>query len=99
MSWTILKGPSGISVNERTGLVTWTYTYGSSTAYEIQVRASNIIGQHAVSWSLQVPLSYSAGVDKLEPSGVLPAPRFVRISGHVVFNNQLSPRVVPVNVV
>lgn len=99
MRWTLLKGPSGLTIDERTGLVTWTYTYASSTAYDIQVGASNIIGQHTVSWSLQVPLAYSVEVDRLEPSGVLPAPRPVEIYGHVVFNNQLTPRVVPVDVV
>lgn len=98
MRWSLLKGPSGLTVNERTGLVSWTYTYARSTAYEIQVKASNIIGQHTLFWSLQVPLAYSVYIDRLEPDMILPGPRPVEIYGHVEFLSQLSERVVPVDV-
>ena len=96
--WSLLSKPSGMTIDEGSGLVEWSYAVGFATIYTIHARASNIIGSFDVTWTVEVPLSYSAQVSSTDPSGVIPSPRNIRITGSIAFVPGASPRVVPIDV-
>ncbi|XP_046567358.1 uncharacterized protein LOC124275747 [Haliotis rubra] len=81
--WRLISSPLGMTIDQDTGNITWISATGRSTPYVIKVRAQNIVGHHDVQWLLSVPLSYSAVVDSLTPSGTLAYPTQIRISGHL----------------
>ena len=81
-----------------TGLVQWGYAFGQTTVYTITARATNVIGSHDVTWTVEVPLSYSVHVTGTEPSGVIPFPRNILITGSIQFASGATTRVVPVDV-
>ena len=98
MRWRLLSSPRGMTIIQSSGLVEWNDAVGVTTAYTIRARASNIIGSFDVTWTIAVPLSYSAQVTSTDPSGVIPSPRGIIISGSIAFIPGTSPRVVPVDV-
>ena len=54
ISWTIVRGPAGMTLDESTGQVRWPTPVPSFTAYEIIVRATNAAGSDEESWLLSV---------------------------------------------
>ena len=96
--WTLVQSPTGMKINTGTGLVDWQYVEANSVQYEIQAKASNIIGSDIVTWNILVPRSYSVVVSRVEPSGRLPVPKSIMIFGDVIFNNGSSLRTVPIDV-
>ena len=96
--WSLLSGPSGMTIDEGSGLVEWRHAFSHATAHTIRAQASNIIGRVDVTWSIEVPLSYSAQVSSIDPSGVIPSPHAIRITGSIAFVPGASPRVVPIDV-
>ncbi|XP_053379664.1 uncharacterized protein LOC128548542 isoform X2 [Mercenaria mercenaria] len=97
--WYLFKGPVGMTVDEKTGLVGWSNAFAKSDKYQIDVRVSNIIGEDTVTWSLSVPLSYTAFVQYIEPSGIFPAPRSVKVFGKIDFLRDEAARTVSVEVI
>ena len=87
-----------MTIDEGSGLVEWSHAVGLATVYTIHARASNIIGRVDVTWTIEVPLSYSSQVTSTDPSGVMQSPRSIRITGSIAFVLGASPRVVPVDV-
>lgn len=87
-----------MTLDDRTGWISWKHAYARSAAYQIEARAQNIIGQDSVSWQLQVPVSYNVSVERIEPSGVIPVPRRVHVYGIVTFLNVSSQRFVPIDI-
>ncbi|KAL5014473.1 hypothetical protein ScPMuIL_008743 [Solemya velum] len=98
VQWTILQGPNGLTVDQRNGEAVWEGTIAASDAYVIKVRASNLIGQDSVTWSLSVPLSYNATITQIQPSGVLKLPQPVKIFGQMNSFDGNNNRVVYVDV-
>ncbi|MBN2063809.1 MAG: hypothetical protein JW745_03325, partial [Sedimentisphaerales bacterium] len=54
MSWTLLDGPDGMSVNISTGRVIWPQPVYSSEPYSITVELANAVGSDTVTWLLEV---------------------------------------------
>ncbi|XP_048258951.1 uncharacterized protein LOC124124111 isoform X2 [Haliotis rufescens] len=81
--WKLISSPLGMTIDQDTGNITWISANGRSTPYVIKVRAQNIVGHDDVQWLLSIPLSYSAVVDSLTPSGTLAYPTQILISGHL----------------
>ena len=98
MRWRLLSSPSGMTIIQGSGLVEWSDAVGVATVYTIRAQASNIIGSFDVTWTIAVPLSYSAQVTSTDPSGVIPSPHGILITGSIAFVLGASPRVVPVDV-
>ncbi|KAL5014467.1 hypothetical protein ScPMuIL_008737 [Solemya velum] len=99
VQWTLLQGPNRLTVDQRNGEAVWEGTIAASDPYVIKVRASNLIGQDSVTWSLSVPLSYSATIIKIQPSGVLNLPQPVEIFGQINSFDGNNNRVVFVDVI
>jgi hypothetical protein len=53
ITWSLLAGPSGMAIDQDTGLVTWTPT-GAGT-YDVQINARNSVGGDTQSYRLMVP--------------------------------------------
>ena len=85
-------------IDEGTGVVEWGYAFGQTTVYTIRARATNVIGSYDVTWTVEVPLSYTASVTQTAPSGVIPFPQNIRITGSIQFASGASPRFVPIDI-
>ena len=55
--WSLLAGPSGMSINHASGVVSWAEPVMSTTAYTITVRAINDVSEGIVSWQLSTQRS------------------------------------------
>ncbi|WAR18704.1 TEuncharacterized [Mya arenaria] len=95
--WSLLEGPQGMTIDERTGMISWLTPLARSQSYRIRARATNTIGSDTKSWELAVPFSYTAEVETSEPSGTLASPRPVQIQGRVLFSREDNHRMVPVD--
>ena len=97
ITWTLVRGPSGMKVDTRSGLVTWQSTIATKVPYDVIVRVNNIIGWTNVTWSLDVQLSYNATISRIEPMGTFDTPTAVAVYGQVYNingnNNSLSVEV------
>ena len=96
--WGLLSGPGGMTIDESSGLVEWCHAFGLASVHTIRAQASNIIGRVDFTWIIEVPLSYTAQVSSINPSGVIPSPLTISISGSIAFIPGASPRVVPIDV-
>ncbi|XP_046573868.1 uncharacterized protein LOC124281912 isoform X2 [Haliotis rubra] len=85
IDWYIYGAPSGMTIDQKTGLIFWERTVASVQPYIINVRASNRIGRTEVQWSLKVQLSYNITIEDVTPSGVLPVPKTIQIRGMVTY--------------
>src|SRR5262249_22072452 len=54
ITWTLLSGPAGMTINPSTGAVTWSNPLASSSAYVIRVQAGTACGNASRSWQLTV---------------------------------------------
>ncbi|MGC8862174.1 MAG: putative Ig domain-containing protein [Armatimonadota bacterium] len=62
VTWTLVTGPQGMTINPATGVVSWPNPQGSSVPYTITIRAANEAGFDTETWQLTVPISYTATV-------------------------------------
>ncbi|XP_046548308.1 uncharacterized protein LOC124258286 [Haliotis rubra] len=85
IDWYIYGAPSGMTIDQKTGLIFWERTVASVQTYIINVRASNRIGRSEVQWSLKVQLSYNITIEDVTPSGVLHVPKTIQIRGMVTY--------------
>ncbi len=54
VSWTLVNGPAGMTIDESTGQVQWPIPVPSFTAFTIVIRATNAVGFDEESWNLTV---------------------------------------------
>ena len=97
MRWVLLEGTKGLSLDERTGRVSWKSIPANINQYIVRIQASNSIGHDTVTWNISVPISYVPFVNESDSHGILPYPRPVQISGYINFTSKI--RMVPVMVV
>ena len=60
VTWTLVSGPAGMTIDETTGQVSWNPTVASNSVYTIIIRATNDYGYDEESWNLSVPVTYTA---------------------------------------
>ncbi|XP_048249483.1 uncharacterized protein LOC124117067 [Haliotis rufescens] len=85
IDWYLFGAPSGMTIDQKTGLIFWERTVARVQPYIINARASNRVGRSEVQWSLTVQLSYNITIEEVAPSGVLPVPKNIQISGMVTY--------------
>ncbi|KAH3832132.1 hypothetical protein DPMN_105409 [Dreissena polymorpha] len=95
--WALLEGFKGLSLDERSGRVSWKSIPANINPYIFRVQASNTIGQDTVTWNLSVPISYVPFVNESDSNRILPYPRPVQISGYINFTSKV--KMVPVMIV
>ena len=61
ISWVLVKGPQGLSVNNQTGQITWP-TAVAGGPYEVVIQALNDVGSDDESFYIDVPILYRATV-------------------------------------
>ncbi len=54
VTWSLVSGPDGMTINPEFGVVTWSTPVTSTTPYTITIKASNIAGSDEESWQIQV---------------------------------------------
>jgi hypothetical protein len=54
LNWSLDAGPSGMTIDHVTGVVTWSTPVAASTPYTITIRATNSIGNGTRTWHLTV---------------------------------------------
>lgn len=54
LTWSLLQGPTGMTINPATGVVTWPTPIPSMTPYTVGIQAQNSSGSGAESWQLTV---------------------------------------------
>ncbi|XP_046548307.1 uncharacterized protein LOC124258285 [Haliotis rubra] len=72
-----------MTIDQKTGLISWERTVASVQPYTINVKASNRIGRTEVQWSLKVQLSYNITIEDVTPTGVLAVPKTIQMRGMV----------------
>ena len=85
-------------INVENGSIEWHFAVAREQVYGITVRASNMIGWQNVILNLTVPSSYTVSLLRVQPTGILPVPKPITISGSVKFLNESEQRVVPVDI-
>jgi|GEM_PF-553146 len=60
ITWSLLTGPAGITIDPNTGEVTWPNPQPPATSHTITIEASNTVGNDAISWTLSI--------DRIPPS-------------------------------
>ncbi|CAH1780877.1 unnamed protein product, partial [Owenia fusiformis] len=71
VTWQLLNGPSGMSLDPRSGLLVWPRTLAQKEPYDVRMRVENVIGSDIFTFKLSVPFSYNATVTSLSVSGIL----------------------------
>ena len=66
LSWTLIKGPRRLEVDEYSGQVNWARAKAGN--YSITVRVDNQVGYAEVTWTLQVQPGYSAILNEVFPT-------------------------------
>jgi hypothetical protein len=54
VTWSLIEGPAGMTINSQTGIVSWTSPVGSVTPYTITIQAQNPLGSDQESWQITV---------------------------------------------
>ncbi|XP_048249484.1 uncharacterized protein LOC124117058 [Haliotis rufescens] len=90
IDWYLFGAPPGMAIDLKTGLIFWERSVASVQPYIINARASNRVGRSEVQWSLTVQLSYNITIEEVTPSGVLPYPKTIQISGMVTYFAETS---------
>ncbi|MBI4578238.1 MAG: carboxypeptidase regulatory-like domain-containing protein, partial [Planctomycetes bacterium] len=62
VTWSLVAGPEGMTIDSATGVVSWPAPVGSDAPYVVTIRATNAAGSDTESWQLLVPVSYTAVV-------------------------------------
>lgn len=69
ITWSLVSGPQGMTVNPQSGTVTWPWPLYRLTPYRIRLSAKNSLGADETSWTLAVAM---------QPAPRLSAPVFAR---------------------
>ena len=88
-TWSLISPPSTMTVSGGTGTLLWSRAVASVSPYSIVVSCSSLYGSSQMTFSLSVPLSYSAVLDPLPP-GPFTQPQPVLISGKLVWTTAAS---------
>nr|XP_006822956.1 PREDICTED: uncharacterized protein LOC100371179 [Saccoglossus kowalevskii] len=83
--WSLYMAPIDMTIDKRTGMVTWSRASANIAPQQVTAGCSNIIGSDSVTWTVNVPLSYNATVDYISVLDVLPYTQQVTISGYITF--------------
>ncbi len=71
ISWTLIEGPTGMTIDDATGVVTWANPQPAGSQHNITIRASNAAGSDDESWTLTVaaiaPVIAPMGDDAVNP--------------------------------
>ncbi len=71
ITWTLVQGPSGMSINSSTGTVSWTDPQPADSQHTITIRATNSAGSDDESWTLTVaaiaPVIVAMSDDSVDP--------------------------------
>ncbi len=62
VTWSLLTGPAGMTMNPNTGTVNWPAPAGAADPWFVVIQASDLQGTDTESWYLSVPVSYRATV-------------------------------------
>ncbi len=54
VAWSLVQGPSGMTINSQTGQVTWSKPRLENSPYTIRIQAANAAGTSQISWQLTV---------------------------------------------
>ncbi|MBN1341107.1 MAG: C10 family peptidase [Phycisphaerae bacterium] len=54
VTWSLVAGPGGMTIDSKTGVVTWVNTAGAGVTYTIKIRATNLGGTDDERWDLTV---------------------------------------------
>jgi len=68
VTWSLVNGPSGMTINSSTGVVSWTNPTVSGSPHTITIRATNTAGYDDVSWQLTVTLENEPDISVSPPS-------------------------------
>ncbi|XP_052075239.1 uncharacterized protein LOC127712684 [Mytilus californianus] len=99
VTWSLIDHPGNMIIDERTGRLFWSNVIGRLSAYSVIVTATNIVGEHSIEWTINVPISYSVNLISLDPDGILSKPKQIDIVGEVAFSDLNAPRLVPIKLV
>ena len=66
LSWTLIKGPHRLEVDEYTGQVNWARAEAGN--HSVSVRVENQVGYAEVTWTLQVQTGYSVVLNQVLPT-------------------------------
>ncbi len=61
INWSLDAGPSGMTINNATGVVSWLDPIPSDTPYSVTIRATNAVGNGTTTWRLTVLLGDADG--------------------------------------
>ncbi len=62
VTWSLVSGPAGMTIDPATGVVSWPKPQGSSQAIAVTIKASDTHGSATITWHLTIPASYTATV-------------------------------------
>ncbi|CAC5421095.1 unnamed protein product [Mytilus coruscus] len=99
VTWSLIYHPGNMIIDKRTGRLFWSNVIGRLLAYSVTVTATNIVGEHSIEWTINVPVSYSVNLLSLDPDGILSKPKQIDIVGEVAFSDLIAPRLVPIKLV
>src|SRR5262249_43982798 len=54
ITWSLVSGPGGMTINAQTGVVSWPQPQSSSSSYDITINAKNSVGSDQATWQLTV---------------------------------------------
>ncbi len=63
VTWSLIDGPAGMTVNQSTGQVSWAACEGSDRPHSITIKAANDAGSDTENWALSVVPGYTATVE------------------------------------
>ncbi len=62
VTWSLVAGPTGMTINSATGVVSWSTSVASTSPYTITVQAANTAGSGTQTWHLTVASAPEPGV-------------------------------------
>ncbi|MCE5324772.1 right-handed parallel beta-helix repeat-containing protein [bacterium] len=89
VTWSLISGPSGMTIDHSTGVVIWSDPKGLPSGYTVTIQATNDAGAGTQSWQLTVPISYTASVNADIDSAVAGTP--VHLSGSATWTENGTP--------
>lgn len=95
ITWSLVQGPAGMTIDAETGVVTWTAA-PSFAPYAVTVRATNEVGSHQITWHVQVlspPLMNPLGDASVNEGQTYtrPAPTLVKGTSPITYTLTTAP--------
>jgi len=69
ITWSLINGPSGMTIDPGTGIVSWPTPGPAGSSHLVTIRATNAEGFSDVSWYLSVPQSETVDTPTFNPDG------------------------------